>query len=375
MRLKIVASLLMVCSVFIACNQNEVTLSGLNRPDFQKEIDGQLTDLFVLKNKKGMEVCITNYGGRVVSIMVPDRNGKLEDVVCGYASIQDYLDKKQNFGATIGRYIGRIRDAHFTLDSVEYKLMANKDTHCAHGGEPSFASRIWQAEMLADNTLKLSYLSPDGENGFPGNLDIHIIYTVTENNELDIRYEAETDAPTVINIGHHSFFNISGNLNSTIENQLLYVNANHFTPYDSTKCVTGEIWDVADTPLDFNTPTVIGKRIDDDYEQLKIVGGYDHSWILNTEGDDTRLAAKVSDPVSGRTLEVYTTEPALQIYTANGLKGQQQGKNGIAYPKRGAICLESMHLQDSPNQPQFPSTVLRPGDTFISHTVYRFGVE
>lgn len=360
--------------MLIACNQNTETLSGLKRTDFRTEVDGLSTDLFVLKNKNGMEVCITNYGGRVVSIMVPDRKGKFEDVVCALPSIQEYLEHRQNFGATIGRYIGRIRDAHFTLDSVEYKLMANKDTHCAHGGEPGFASRIWQAEPLGDNALRLSYLSPDGENGFPGNLRIHLTYTVTDANELDIRYEADTDKPTVLNPSHHSFFNISGDLNSSVEDQLLYVDADCFTPYDSIRCVTGEYRTVADTPMDFRIPMVIGERIDADYEQLHLTGGYDHTWMLNTKGDDTRLAAKVIDPESGRTLEVYTTEPGLQVYTANGLKGKQVGKKGIAYPKRAAICLETMHPQDAPNIPQFPSTVLRPGETFHSHTVYRFGV-
>lgn len=374
MKTSVIIFLFSVLLIFISCDRNISTLSGLKKSDFQVQVGSQLTNLYVLKNSKGMEVCVTNYGGRVVSIMVPDKNGKFEDVVCGFPTIQEYLDKKQNFGATIGRYMGRIRDAHFTLDSVEYKLMANKDAHCAHGGDPGFASRIWQAEILEDNILKLTYLSPDGENGFPGNLSVNIIYTVTEDNELDIRYEAQTDAPTVINLGHHSFFNISGKLDSTVDDQTLYVDADEYTPYDSTKCVNGKILPLAGTPLDFNATTVIGERINADFEQLKIVGGYDHTWILKTGGDDTKLAAKVADPKSGRTLEVYTTEPAIQIYTANGLKGKQQGKKGIAYPKRGAICLEAMHLQDSPNQPQFPSTVLRPEDTFRSHTVYKFGV-
>ncbi len=373
--MKVFACLIMVFLMFGSCKEEETTLSGLRESDFQTMVDGKPVGLFVLTNRNVMEVCITNYGARVVSLMAPDKDGKSEDVVCGFSSIKDYMEKKQNFGATIGRYIGRIRDARFTLDSVEYFLMANKDMHCAHGGEPGFASRIWLAEKSGDNVLKLNYLSPDGENGFPGNLNVRLIYTLTDNNELDIHYEAETDKPTVLNLSHHSFFNISGDLNSSVENQLLYVNADNFTPYDSTKCVTGDIWSVKGTPLDFNVPTLIGERIGADNVQLKIVGGYDHTWLLNTNGDEKRLAAKVSDPESGRVLEVYTTEPALQIYTANGLKGEQKGKQGIAYPKRGAICLETMHPQDAPNQPRFPSTVLRPGEKFTSHTVYRFSVE
>ncbi len=358
----------------IGCQQPEQTLSGLKRTDFQTDVNGQLTDLYVLKNERGMEVCVTNYGGRVVSVMVPNRDGKLEDVVCAFPTIRDYLEKRQNFGATIGRYIGRIRDARFVLDDVEYKLMANKDTHCAHGGEPGFASRIWQAEQLSPQALRLKYLSPDGENGFPGNLGMTLTYTVTDENELDIYYEAETDKPTVLNPSHHSFFNIFGDMNSTVEDQVLYINADVFTPYDSIRCVTGELCSVENSPMDFRKPTVIGARIDADYEQLKLTGGYDHTWMLNTNGDDTQLAARVSDAKSGRTLEVYTTEPGLQVYTANGLKGKMVGKKGIAYPYRSAICLETMHPQDAPNIPQFPSTALYPGQIFRSHTVYRFGI-
>lgn len=351
-----------------------MTLSGLNIRDFQTEIDGQLTNLFVLKNKNGMEACITNYGGRVVSLMVPNREGKLEDVVCGYPTIADYLAKKQNFGATIGRYIGRILNATFTLDSITYQLTPNSGIHCAHGGDAGFASRIWQAEQLDEQALKLSLLSPDGDNGFPGQLDVHVIYQLTDDNELDIRYEAETDKPTVINLSHHSFFNISGNFNTTVEDQLLYVDADSYTPYDSLKCITGEILPVAGTPFDFTTPRLIGERINENLMQLTAMKGYDHNWVLNTRGDDTQLAARLTDPKSGRTLEVYTNEPGLQVYTANGLRGAMVGKKGVAYPKRSAICLETQHFADSPNQPQFPSTVLRPGEKYESHCVYRFGI-
>lgn len=351
-----------------------MTLSGLNIRDFQTEIDGQLTNLFVLKNDSGMEVCITNYGARVVSLMVPDRNGKLEDIVCGYPTIADYLAKKQNFGATVGRYIGRILNASFTLDSVTYQLTANTGEHCAHGGDPGFASKIWQAEQLDESALKLTLLSPDGENGFPGQLDVHLIYRLTNENELDIRYEAVTDKPTVVNLSHHSFFNLSGDFNRTVEDQLLYIHADAYTPYDSLKCVTGEILPVAGTPFDFSQPRLIGERIDEELLQLNVVKGYDHNWVLSTGGDDTQLAARLTDAKSGRTMEVYTNEPGLQVYTANGLRGAIVGKRGIAYQKRTAICLETQHFADSPNQPHFPSTVLRPGETYVSHCVYRFGV-
>ena len=364
---------LLVC---VSCKkEKEMTLSGLNIRDFQTEVDGQLTDLYVLRNENGMEACITNYGGRVVSLMVPDRNGKMEDIVCGYPTIADYLATKQNFGATIGRYIGRIVNSTFTLDSVTYHLMPNTDTHCAHGGDPGFASKIWQAEQLDENALKLSLFSPDGENGFPGNLRVHVIFVLTKDNELDIHNEAETDKPTVINLSHHSFFNISGDFNTTVEDQSLYINADMYTPYDSLKCVTGEILPVAGPPFDFTTPHVIGERIDEDVMQLNIVKGYDHNWVLNTDGDDTKLAARLIDFKSGRTMEIYTNEPGLQIYTANGLRGAMVGKKGIAYQKRSAICMETQHFADSPNKPQFPSTVLRPGENYKSRCTYRFGIE
>lgn len=375
MNCKSIALVALAMLLCVSCKkEKEMTLSGLNIRDFQTEINGQLTNLFVLKNKNGMEVCITNYGGRVVSMMVPDRNGKFEDIVCGYPTIADYLAKKQNFGATIGRYIGRILNATFTLDSIPYQLTANSDIHCAHGGDPGFASMIWQAEQLDEQALKLTLLSPDGDNGFPGKLDVRVIFQVTDNNELDIHYEAETDKPTVVNLSHHSFFNISGNFNTTVEDQLLYINADNYTPYDSLKCVTGEILPVAGTPFDFTTPRLIGERIDEDIMQLTAMKGYDHNWVLNTGGDDARLAARLTDEKSGRTLEVYTNEPGLQVYTANGLRGAMVGKKGIAYQKRSAVCLETQHFADSPNKPQFPSTVLRPGEKYESRCIYRFGI-
>lgn len=363
--------------VLASCHSSkEVTASGLQRKDFQMEVNGQHTDLFTLTNKGGMEVCITNYGARVVSILAPDRNGKPEDVVCGFSTIHEYMEQRQNFGSTVGRYIGRILNSRFTLDGVEYKLIPNngKAGHISHGGNPGFADRIWMVEHLDSHSVCLSYLSPDGENGFPGNLKVKLTYRLTNDNALDLTYEATTDAPTVLNLSHHSFFNISGDFTKSVENQMLWVDANRFTPYDDKKCVTGEYLPVNDTPLDFRTPHTIGERINEDYSQLKVVNGYDHTWELNTKGDDTRPAAWVYDEASGRKMEVFTTEPGVQIYTGNGLKGKMTGKKGIAYPFRSAVCFETMHFQDSPNQPQFPSTALRPGETFRSHTVYRFSV-
>lgn len=366
--------LFLICCV--ACRQEGgPTASGLRVADFETETGGMLTTLYTLKNNKGMEVCVTNYGARVVSVMVPDRNGKMEDVVNGFSSIKEYMEVKQNFGATIGRYIGRILNSTFTLDSITYHLTPNTGVHSAHGGDPGFAAKIWQGEQLDESAVRLSYLSVDGENGFPGNLDVRVIYRLTEKNELDITYEAQTDKPTVINLSHHSFFNISGDLGSTVENEVLYVNADYYTPYDSTKCVTGEFAPVQGTPFDFTLPQYIGNRIDEDILQLKVTGGYDHCWVLNTGGNIEDLAASVYDEASGRLMEVYTTEPGIHIYTSNGLKGAIVGKQGVAYPRRNSVCLETMHFQDSPNKSHFPSTVLRPDEKYHSRTIYRFAVK
>lgn len=366
--------------MFVACSSGlygqDITASGLHRKDFQAEVNGQRTDLYTLANIHGMEVCITNYGARVVSILAPDRSGRMEDVVCGFPTIDGYTGQRQNFGATVGRYIGRILNARFTLDGVEHRLIPNngKSGHISHGGNPGFADRVWKVEHADPSAITLSYLSPDGENGFPGNLKVTLTYRLTDDNALDLTYEAVTDAPTVLNLSHHSFFNISGNFLQRVESQQLWVDADRFTPYDDKKCVTGEYLSVADTPMDFRIPYAIGERIGEDYAQLKVVNGYDHTWELNTKGDDSRPAAWVYDEASGRRMEIFTTEPGMQIYTGNGLRGHMTGKEGMAYPFRSAVCFETMHFQDSPNQPQFPSTVLRPGEVFRSHTAYRFSV-
>lgn len=366
--------------MFVACSSGlygqDITASGLHRKDFQAEVNGQRTDLYTLANIHGMEVCITNYGARVVSILAPDRSGRMEDVVCGFPTIDGYTGQRQNFGATVGRYIGRILNARFTLDGVEHRLIPNngKSGHISHGGNPGFADRVWKVEHADPSAITLSYLSPDGENGFPGNLKVTLTYRLTDDNALDLTYEAVTDAPTVLNLSHHSFFNISGNFLQRVESQQLWVDADRFTPYDDKKCVTGEYLSVADTPMDFRIPYAIGERIREDYAQLKAVNGYDHTWELNTKGDDSRPAAWVYDEASGRKMEIFTTEPGMQIYTGNGLRGNMTGKEGVAYPFRSAVCFETMHFQDSPNRPRFPSTVLRPGEVFRSHTAYRFSV-
>ena len=375
MNIKNIAILAFSFVTCFSCQKNDgTTISGLKKSDFQTEINGQPIDLFVLKNNNGMEACITNYGGRLVSLMVPDRNGKMEDIVCGFSTINDYMANRHTFGSTIGRYIGRILNATFTIDSITYQIQTNTGKHCGHGGNPGFAVKVWDAEQLDKQTLKLSLLSPDGDNGFPGNLQTDLYYRLTDNNELDIEYMATTDKPTVLNLSHHSFFNLSGDMNTTVEDQLLYINADKITPYDSLKCVTGEIIDIISTPFDFTVPRLIGERIDEENDQLKVTRGYDHNWVLNNAGDLNQLAAKVTDLKSGRTMEVYTNEPGIQVYTSNGLKGALVGKDSIAYQARTSICLETQHFPDSPNQLHFPSTLLRPGETYNSRCIYRFNI-
>ena len=298
-----------------SCSGNKfITSSGLRSEDFRQKVNGEKTALYKISNKNGLEACITNYGARVVSLMVPDRNGKLEDIVCGFPDINGYLSQPQNYGATVGRYIGRILHARYVLDGKEYCLQANHaDGHTAHGGDPNFGARMWKVQQVTPSSVTLTYLSPDGENGFPGNLKVKLTYTVTEANALDIRYEATTDKPTVINLCNHSFFNLSGNLNSSVETQIMWVDADYFTPYDKKKCVTGELWPVKSTPLDFTQPHAIGRHINDEYGQLQVVNGYDHAWALRSPGDDSRPAAWIYDENSGRKMEIYTTEPAVHI--------------------------------------------------------------
>lgn len=327
--------------------------------------------LFSLKNHNGICMNVTDYGARIVSLFVPDRDGNIEDIVCGYDTLQQYALYKQNYGATVGRYIGRILDASFTLDGKTYHLDAESNGHCSHGGKPGFANRIWTVVHQSSNQLTLQYISPDGESGFPGELTTRVTMTLTDDNELRLDYEATTTRPTVLNISNHSFFNLSGNLRNSILSHRLLIDADSIALYDEKKCVTGKLSNVKDTPLDFLTPHPVGTRIDADHPQLKVTGGYDHCYLLN-HPDLNHPSASIYDPESGRMMEVLTTEPALQIYSGNGLKANSIGKSGIAYARRSAICFETMHFADSPNKPQWPSTVLRPGETYRSTTIFKF---
>lgn len=354
------------------------SLIKLDPTAFQAEVNGKVTHLFLLKNKNGVEIAVTNYGGFVVSVMVPDKNGEYADVVLGHSSLEDYQKTPEPYlGSLVGRYGNRIADGKFTLNGKEYTLAINNGPNTLHGGLTGFNAVVWDAEQLNSQTLKLNYLSVDGEEGFPGNLSIEVVYHLSNENALEISYQAMTDKKTVINLTQHSFFNLAGTADPTptICDHILTINADHYTPMDKVSIPTGEIAPVAGTPMDFRAPRIVGERIEDSFEQLVFGKGYDHCYVLNKkEAGELSFAAKVVDPKSGRTLEVYTTEPGVQLYTGNWLGGFA-GKYGATYPERSAICLETQHFPDSPNKPHFPSVVLGVGEVYTQKCIYKFGVE
>ncbi len=359
-----------------ACGGNEQpTLSGLVPSDFRAKIGEQTTELYTLTNEAGMEVCVTPFGGRVVSVMVPDRDGVMRDVVLGFDKIADYQNIPSDFGAAIGRYANRIANGRFMLDEIEYQLPQNNFGHCLHGGPNGWQYKLYEVEQATPNSLTLVMHSPDGDELFPGNVVAKVTYTVTAENALDIAYEATTDDPTIINLTNHSYFNLAGDPSQTILEDVLMINADHFTPVDATYMTTGEIAPVENTPMDFRQPKAIGKEITNfDYEQLKNGNGYDHNWVLNTAGDVTTPAVVLYSPASGIELTVYTSEPGIQVYTGNFLDGTVTGKKGITYNQRAALCLETQKYPDTPNKPEWPSCVLRPGETYTSRCIYQFGI-
>ena len=352
------------------------TLSGLKKSDFQSVVDGDSTDLYVLKNANGMEVAVTNYGGRIVSVMVPDKNGTLQDVVLGFDSVQGYTSVDNNLGATIGRYGNRIEKGKIKVAGVEYQLPLNNNGNTLHGGPQGYDKKVFKAIQPDSQTVVLTYLSPDGEAGFPGNLNVKVTMNLTNDNAIDIQYEADTDKETVVNLTNHSYFNLSGDPHNTVLDHTLMINADGYTPINDVSITSGKIDKVEGTPMDFKVPTPIGQRIDDTtFVQLKNGKGYDHNWVLNTNGDITQVAATVVAPVTGIQLDVYTTEPGLQIYTGNFLNGTMTGKKGIPYNFRTAICLESQKYPDSPNKPDWPQPYLKPGEKYTSRCIYKFSVK
>lgn len=369
--------ILLCAALTAACTGGEPdgqTLSGLKRSDFRSEADGKKTDLFVLKNDNGMEVCVTNFGGRIVSVMVPDRNGVMRDVVLGFDNIGDYRTIPTDFGATIGRYANRINQGRITLDGTEYQLPQNNYGHCLHGGPRGFQYRVFDAVQKSDREVELTYTAKDGEEGFPGNFNCRVTMTLTDDNAIDIRYAAETDKTTVVNMTNHSYFNLDGDPSKDNSDWLLTVNADSYTPVDSTFMTTGEIAPVADTPMDFRTPAAIGERIGQDFGQLRNGNGIDHNWVLNTRGNIAEACASLESPATGIRLDVYTTEPGIQVYCGNFLDGSIKGKKGIAYGFRAAVCLETQKYPDTPNKPEWPSAVLHPGEKYESRCIYKFSV-
>jgi len=340
--------------------------------------DGTSVPLYTLVNDNGMTATITPYGGTVVSLTAPDRDGTMSDVVLGFDTLEEYLDHSPFFGCLVGRYGNRIANARFSLDGTEYALAQMGGQHHLHGGWKGFDKRLWDArarERRKGPALRLRYISADGEEGYPGELQVEVVYTLTHDNALEIAYRAETDLATVVNLTNHSYFNLSAGASDTILDHELMIAAETFTPADETLIPTGEIRSVEGTPLDFRTPTAIGARINADDEQIKRGGGYDHNWVIDGQAGKLRLAACVHEPITGRVMEVYTTEPGMQFYSGNFLPPNLPGKAGRTYPWRGGLCLETQHYPDSPNRPEFPSTVLRPGKTYKTTTVYKFSAE
>ncbi|MCH5240053.1 MAG: galactose mutarotase [Muribaculaceae bacterium] len=381
-RLAGLSALIIMSSCGAHKERPQLTKSGLNPNNFVGQYQGKATALYTLENSQGTEACITNFGGRLVSLMVADRNGELRDVVLGFDSIQDYFPENNltDFGASIGRYANRINQGRFVIEGDTIQLPRNNFGHCLHGGGEmgslGWQYRVYEAQQPNDSTLILTIVSPDGDNNFPGEVNAQVTYTLKNDNSLDIQYTGTTNKPTILNMTNHSYFNLSGNPSQPVTNDLIMVNADHFTPVDSTFMTTGEFSPVEGTPFDFRNARPLGENIKNfDNEQIKNGNGYDHNFVLNTQGDINVPAVELYNPESGILLTMYTTEPGVQLYSGNFLNGSVSGKNGITYNQHAAVCLESQHYPDSPNKPQWPSTQLNPGETYNSHTIYKFSTK
>ena len=364
-------------------NRGVATRSGLYPNDFEANIEGKRTHLYTLSNSKGMEVCLTNFGARIVSIMVPDRRGTLRDVVLGYDNIAQYADYQHfgsDFGAAIGRYANRINQGRIVVDGKTVQLPRNNYGHCLHGGFTGWQYQVYDGKQLNDSTVEMSLVSLNGDNGFPGTVRATVRYTLTADNAIDIRYEATTDKKTVINMTNHSYFNLNGNPSQHCENQLLYINADRYTPADTTYMPTGQMLKVAGTPMDFRKPTPLSKDINNQrFAMTRNAHGFDHNWCLNTwhngQPDESTVAASLYSPKTGIMLQVFTNEPGIQVYTGNFLDASFAGKHGYRYPKHSAVCMETQHYPDSPNHPEWPSTWLETGKKYSSHCIYKFSVQ
>lgn len=368
--------LILIIIAALACSQK--TQKEIDMPyskaDFERVVDGKPTSLFTMKNENGMVVTLTNYGAKIVSIYVPDKNGDFADVMLGFNSLEKYLEWGASHGAVVGPFANRIANAQFTIGEETYQLPVNNGEACLHSGPDSWYRKVWDYEQNGNSTV-FTLESPDGEFGFPGNKKVKVTYTLTENNELKIDYEVTTDKATHINLTNHSYFNLRGEGNGDILNHVLVINADKSTPVvDESMIPTGEIVDIRGTDLDFTTPHAIGERIDNDNPQLVFGAGYDFNYVLNKESNELSFAASAFEPESGRYMEVFTTEPGVQLYSGNHLNGKEIGKGGKPYTARTGFCLETQHFPDSPNQPGFPSTLLNPGETYRSTTAFKFSV-
>jgi len=368
-----------VCAAaLVGCvaTKTHVQKGSISVAPFGNTKDGVAVNLYTLRNNKGAEVGICNYGGLVIFLKMPDRNGQFGDVVLGYDNLDGYLKDTPYFGALIGRYGNRIAKGKFTLNGKEYTLAVNNGPNALHGGIKGFDKVVWEPRILArfeGPSLELKYVSKDGEEGYPGNLSVTATYTLTDDNELKLEYAAQTDRDTIVNLTHHSYFNLAGK--GDILNHVVMIPADKFTPVDSTLIPTGELMPVEGTPFDFRTPTAIGARINENNQQLKFGGGYDHNWVINKPLGKFGLMARVSEPTTGRVMEVWSTEPGLQFYSGNFLDGKITGKGGWTYQFRNGFCMEPQHYPDSPNKPEFPSVVLKPNQVYQNVIVYKFKVE
>ena len=376
MKLYFLLGVLLACTITSSWSIAAEGRSSMLRQPFGRLSDGNEADVYTLTNRKGMEVAITNFGGIIVSLKVPDRTGKMDDVVLGYDSLDGYLTNKAYFGATIGRYGNRIGHGTFVLDGKTYTLPKNDGDNTLHGGNEGFNKRLWAAKDVSGKqgpALELTYLSKDGEEGFPGNLSVKVVFTLTDANELRISYAAITDKDTVVNLTNHAYFNLAGHGNGDVLGHMLTIQGDKITAVDSSLIPTGELRPVAGTPFDFTKSTAIGERINQDDPQIKVGKGYDHNWVLTSAAKaGPALVAEAYEPKSGRVLQVLGTEPGVQFYSGNFLDGTITGKDGKVYNRRYGFCLETQHFPDSPNHPSFPSTELTPGKKYATTTIFKF---
>ena len=363
--------------------ESNLTVSGLDPAKFDTLINEKPVKLYTLKNQSGMEVCITNYGGRIVSLVVPDKDGKPTDVVLGFDNIQQYADtlnSPSDYGSSVGRYANRIKEGKFKLGDAEYQLKQNDGPNCLHGGGTTgWMNQVYDAEQIGDSILKLTIVAADGENGFPGTVTATTTYKLTADNTLDMTWEATTDKETIINQTNHNYYNLSGDFTKAAYDQVLYVNADKFTASDKLYIPTGEIRDVEGTAMDFRTPHAVGDSINSQYDQIQNATGYDHNYCLNTAGDDTKVCASLYSPKTGIFMEMFTNEPGVQVYSGNfqgvGKDADIIRKHGLKYPKHVSVCLESQKYPDSPNHPEWASPVLKPGEKYFSHAAYKFSIK